>query len=62
MLFAAGTRGRPGIVMISPQIAATNSAPARQPYLAYRHDVVGGRSFDICIGCKAVLGLLLAHR
>ena len=25
---AAGTRGRPGMVMISPQIATTNSAPA----------------------------------
>ena len=25
---AAGTFGRPGIVMISPQIATTNSAPA----------------------------------
>jgi hypothetical protein len=25
---AAGTLGRPGIVMISPQIATTNSAPA----------------------------------
>src|SRR5579864_5266107 len=28
MLLAAGTRGRPGIVMISPQMATTNSAPA----------------------------------
>jgi hypothetical protein len=28
MLFAAGTLGRPGMVMISPQIATTNSAPA----------------------------------
>ena len=25
---AAGTRGKPGMVMISPQIATTNSAPA----------------------------------
>ena len=25
---AAGTRGSPGMVMISPQIATTNSAPA----------------------------------
>ncbi len=25
---AAGTLGRPGMVMISPQIATTNSAPA----------------------------------
>src|SRR5207302_6255161 len=28
MLSAAGTLGRPGMVMISPQIATTNSAPA----------------------------------
>src|ERR1051325_4932403 len=28
IVFAAGTRGRPGIVMISPQTATTNSAPA----------------------------------
>ena len=28
ILFAAGTRGSPGIVMMSPQIATTNSAPA----------------------------------
>src|SRR3954447_21171989 len=28
MLLAAGTRGRPGIVMISPQTATMNSAPA----------------------------------
>ena len=28
ILFAAGTRGRPGMVMISPQMATTNSAPA----------------------------------
>ena len=27
MLLAAGTRGRPGMVMMSPQIATTNSAP-----------------------------------
>ena len=28
MLFAAGVLGRPGMVMMSPQIATTNSAPA----------------------------------
>jgi hypothetical protein len=28
MVSAAGTRGRPGMVMISPVIATTNSAPA----------------------------------
>ena len=28
MLFAAGVTGRPGIVMMSPQIITTNSAPA----------------------------------
>ena len=28
MLFAAGSRGRPGKVIISPQIGKTNSAPA----------------------------------
>ena len=28
MAFAAGTRGSPGIVMISPQIATINPAPA----------------------------------
>ena len=28
MLLAAGTRGKPGIVMMSPQITTTNSAPA----------------------------------
>src|SRR5712691_1950593 len=28
MASAAGTLGRPGMVMISPQIATTNSAPA----------------------------------
>ena len=27
MLSAAGTRGRPGMVMIAPQITTTNSAP-----------------------------------
>ena len=28
ILFADGTLGNPGIVIISPQIATTNSAPA----------------------------------
>jgi hypothetical protein len=28
MRLAAGSRGRPGIVMVSPQIGMTNSAPA----------------------------------
>jgi hypothetical protein len=34
---ADGTRGRPGMVMISPQITTTKPAPGRQPHLAHRH-------------------------
>jgi hypothetical protein len=37
MLFAAGTFGRPGMVMISPQMTTRNSAPADH-YIAHRHE------------------------
>jgi hypothetical protein len=36
-MVADGTRGRPGMVMISPQIATMKPAPARQADFADRH-------------------------
>jgi hypothetical protein len=41
MLLAAGTVGRPGMVMMSPQITTTNSAPSlpRAMPLLGRHHV-----------------------
>jgi hypothetical protein len=45
------------MVMISPQIATTNSAPGKQPYFAHRNDVIGRRALGVGIGRKAVLRL-----
>ena len=62
MLLAAGTRGRPGIVMMSPQIATTNSAPADSRTSRTASDVAARRPLGVGVGGKAVLGLGDAHR
>ena len=62
ILLAAGTFGRPGIVMMSPQITTTNSAPAESLDLADRNDMPRGRALGIRIGAETVLGLRHADR
>ena len=62
IVFAAGTRGRPGIVMMSPQIATTNSAPADSRTSRTADHVAARRPLGVGVGRKAELGLGDAHR
>ena len=59
---AAGTRGRPGMVMISPVTTTRKPAPADKAHLADRHGVAARRALQIWIGGEAVLGLGHADR
>ena len=57
MLSAAGTRGRPGMVMIAPQITTTNSAPPESRTSRNRHLEAAWRVLQRGIGREAVLRL-----
>ena len=57
ILLAAGTRGRPGIVMISPQIAHDELGAGRQPYFSHTDDMIARRTFEIGVGGEAELRL-----
>ena len=62
MTSAEGTFGRPGMVMISPQITTTKPAPAESRTSRTGTRVPGRRAAPVRVGGEAVLGLGHADR
>ena len=62
ILLAAGTFGRPGMVMMSPQTTTTNSAPADSRTSRIGMVIAGRRALGVGIGREAVLRLGDADR